>query len=64
MLVIHHYMALAVFAIYLDNRDHLWGPLLFFDRAVFSPYRNNGLGLSYRDAVVYPTNTNSKANFF
>jgi len=32
MLAIHNYMALAVFAIPLDNSHHLWGfRLSFFD---------------------------------
>jgi hypothetical protein len=33
MLAIHHYMALAVFAISLDKCDHLWAfRFSFFDR--------------------------------
>src|ERR1700716_1823426 len=66
MLAIDDYMALAVFAISLDNCNHLWGfPFSFFDRGRV-PVRivTTVLACPYRYAVLYPTNNNSNAPFF
>src|ERR1700730_9957831 len=65
-LAIDYYVTLAVFAISLDNCDHLWEfRFPFLDRSCV-PVRivTSIQTCPYRDAVIYPTNTNSKANFF
>jgi hypothetical protein len=65
-LAVDYYLTLAVFAISLDDRDHLWGvPFSFFDRGCV-PVRivTTVLACPCRHTVLYPTNTNSKANFF
>src|SRR5258705_12592730 len=63
MLAIHNCMALAVFAISLDNCDHLWGfRFSFFDHGSAVRIVRIVQACPYRDDVVYPTNIYSKAS--